>query len=122
MGQTPLPIVKSAWLPGVQFESSNCTNFLVELEFDEESTSNGDVPRTAYVKLPCPEIGTRAVANAVGFWEVETTFCHRVASQVPIRVPRVYAAAYRGARFVLLLENLHEIPGARLFINRDMAE
>jgi len=36
-------------------------------------------------------------------------------------VPRVYAAARRGARFVLLLENLREVPGAKLFINRDMA-
>jgi hypothetical protein len=36
-------------------------------------------------------------------------------------VPRVYAAARRGARFVLLLENLAELPGSRLFINRDMA-
>ena len=30
-------------------------------------------------------------------------------------------SARRGARFVLLLENLHEQPGVRLFINRDMA-
>jgi hypothetical protein len=44
-----------------------------------------------------------------------------VATRVPIRVPRVYAVAQRGARFVLLLENLHEILGTRLFINRDMA-
>jgi aminoglycoside/choline kinase family phosphotransferase len=40
---------------------------------------------------------------------------------MPIRVPRVHAAAQRGSRFVLLLENLHGIPGAELFINRDMA-
>jgi hypothetical protein len=121
-GQSPLPYIRSAWLPGVEFESSNCTNFLVELEFDEHDPSNGKLPRTAYAKLPCPELGTRAFANAIGFWEVETAFCERVASRVPIRVPRVYAAARRGARFVLLLENLYEIPGARLFINRDMAE
>jgi hypothetical protein len=44
-----------------------------------------------------------------------------VALHVPIRVPRVFAVAERGARFVLLLENLHEDPGARLFTNRDMA-
>jgi len=120
-GQTPLPPVRSVSLPGVQFESSNCTNFLVELEFEENAASDQELPRTAYVKLPCPELGTRAFANAVGFWEVETSFCQRVASRVPVRVPRVYAAARRGARFVLLLENLHEIPGVRLFINRDMA-
>ena len=44
-----------------------------------------------------------------------------VAPRVPIRVPRVYAVAQRGSRFVLLLENLRELPGVRLFINRDMA-
>lgn len=120
-GQARLPRVWSARLPGIEFDSSNCTNFLVELEFEEAATRGENLPRTAYVKLPCPEIGTRAFANAVGFWEVETTFCARVAQYVPIRVPRVYAAARRGARFVLLLENLHEIAGAELFVNRDMA-
>ncbi len=44
-----------------------------------------------------------------------------MAPHVPIRVPRVPAAARRGARFVLLLENLRELPGARLFLDRDMA-
>jgi len=120
-GELQLPPIKAAWLPGVEFESSNCTNFLVELEFEGGAVESQNLPRTAYVKLPCPEVATRAFANAVGFWEVETAFCQRVASRVPIRVPRVYAAARKGARFVLLLENLYETPGARLFINRDMA-
>ncbi len=44
-----------------------------------------------------------------------------MAAHVPIRVPRVHAVARRGARFVLLLENLRELPGVQLFINRDMA-
>jgi hypothetical protein len=73
------------------------------------------------VKLPCDELATRAFANALRFWEVEATFCERLASKVPVRVPRVHAVARRGARFVLLLENLREMPGARLFVNRDMA-
>ena len=120
-GVRSLPRVRSVRLPGVRFESSNCTNFLVEFEYEPEPAPGDAAPRTAYVKLPCPEIGTRAFANAVGFWEVETAFCERVASRVPVRVPRVYAAARRGARFVLLLENLQEIPGAKLFDNRDMA-
>ncbi|MDG2336170.1 MAG: phosphotransferase [Myxococcota bacterium] len=118
LGQSPLPSVQSVALSGVDFESSNCTNFLIDLEFGDLSQ---DKPSTAYVKIPCPEIATRAFANAVGFWEVEEAFCERVASRVPIRVPRVYAVARRGARFVLLLENLGEIPGTRMFINRDMA-
>jgi aminoglycoside/choline kinase family phosphotransferase len=108
-------------LPGVEFESSNCKNFLLELDFEGDVSPGEILPRTAYVKLPCAEIATRAFANAVGFWEVEATFCERLAARVPIRVPRVYAVARRGARFVLLLENLQEVPGARLFINRDMA-
>jgi hypothetical protein len=120
-GGAPLPRVRSASLPGVRFESSNCTNFLVELEYEAPLESAEQAPRTAYVKLPCAEIATRVFANAVGFWEVETTFCERVASRVPVRVPRVYAVARRGARFVLLLENLCEIEGVRLFDNRDMA-
>jgi hypothetical protein len=56
-----------------------------------------------------------------GFWKAEVTFCRRIASRVPIRVPRVFASLERGARFVLLLENVRELPGARLFVNRDMA-
>lgn len=114
-----LPPVRAARLPGVTFESSNCTNFLIEVDFEGGAVEG--LPRTLYAKLPCPELATRAFANAVGFWEVETTFCQTLAERVPVRVPRVYAAARRGARFVLLLENLHETPGVRLFLNRDMA-
>jgi hypothetical protein len=80
------------------------------------------LPQTIYAKLPCKELATRAFANAVGFWDTEVAFCETVASRVPIRVPRVYAVEKRGARFVLLLENLREIAGIRLFTNRDMAE
>ena len=120
-GETPLPPVRSVHLPGIDFESSNCRNFLIEFEFDGTAPQAEPLPKTAYAKLPCAALATRAFANAVGFWEVEATFCERVAPHLPIRVPRVYAVARRGARFVLLLENLQEVPGARLFINRDMA-
>jgi hypothetical protein len=118
-GSPPLPRVRHARLPGVSFESSNCTNFLIEVEF--EGGPSAGLPRTIYAKLPPPELATRAFANAVGFWEAEVTFCQRLATRLPIETPRVYAAARRGARFVLLLENLHELSGARLFLNRDMA-
>ncbi len=125
-GARPLPPVRSVRLPGVEFESSNCSNFLIEVEFDVEPEAcreDGlpEPPGSLYVKLPCAALGTRAFANAVGFWEVEATFCERIASRVPIRVPRVYAVSRRGARFVLLLENLRETPGVELFLNRDMA-
>jgi hypothetical protein len=118
-GSEPLPPLRRARLPGVSFESSNCTNFLIEVEF--EGADAEGLPRTIYAKLPPPEITTRAFANAMGFWEAEVLFCRRLATRVPVETPRVYAAARRGARFVLLLENLHERTGTRLFLNRDMA-
>ena len=120
----PLPRVRSARLPGVWFESSNCTNFLIEVEFERGSGNGSDarpLPRTLYAKLPPPNVATRAFANAMGFWEAEVVFCRQLAARVPVETPRVFAAARQGARFVLLLENLHERPGTRLFINRDMA-
>lgn len=118
-GAPALPRVRRARLPGVFFESSNCTNFLIEVEFEGKSADG--LPRTLYAKLPPPNLATRAFANAMGFWEAEVLFCRRLAARVPVATPRVYAAAHRGARFVLLLENLNERPGTRLFINRDMA-
>jgi len=118
--QAPLPPVRSVGLPGVRFDSSNCTNFLVELDFARERAGEG-LPATVYAKIPCEEIRTRAFANALGFWALECAFAGRLAGRVPIRVPRVHASAWQGTRFVLLLENLHELPGARLFVNRDMA-
>ena len=118
-GAPGLPKLRDARLPGVAFESSNCTNFLIEVEF--EGGPAPDLPKTLYAKIPPPELATRVFANAVGFWEVELTFCRRLAHRVPIATPRVYAAAMRGARFVLLLENLEERPGTRMFLNRDMA-
>jgi len=120
-GETPMPRLRAAHLPGIEFESSNCRNFLVAVEFETDDVASQSLPKTLYAKLPCAKLGTRAFANAVGFWEVEATFCAEIASQVPIRVPRVYASVRRGSRFVLLLENLAETPGTRLFINRDMA-
>ena len=107
--------VVAARLPGVDFESSNCRNFLVEVELE------GGVHRSLYAKLPTHELRARTFANALGFWALECTFCARVAPHVPVRVPRVHAAVRRGSRFVLLLENVRALPGAKLFVNRDMA-
>jgi hypothetical protein len=120
-GSPALPAVRSARLPGVDFESSNCRNFLVDLEFDADARAAAPLPKRVYAKIPCAALATRAFAHATGFWESEVAFCQRVAAQVPIRVPRVHAALHRGARFVLLLENVQELPGVRLFVNRDMA-
>ena len=115
------PRVAGASLPGVHFESSNCTNFLIDVAWEGPGARDADRPGSLYAKLPCPELGTRVFANALGFWSVECAFARRLASQVPIRVPRVHAVAERGARFVLLLENLQAEPGVRLFDNREMA-
>ena len=119
-----LPEIIAARLPGVDFESSNCINFLVDVEFDQTigiADPVHDTPRTLYAKIPCKETATRSFANTLGFWPLEVLFCQRLAHQIPLRVPKVYAAAKRGSRFILLLENLHETPGVKLFINRDMA-
>ncbi|MBK7951421.1 MAG: phosphotransferase [Deltaproteobacteria bacterium] len=128
-GAEPLPPLRSARLPGVAFESSNCTNFLIEPDFEPLApragatgvTASPALPRTLYAKLPCRDLATRTFANAIGFWETEVAFCRNLAHRVPIRVPKVHAVAQQGSRFVLLLENLHELEGATLFINRDMA-
>ncbi len=119
-GAAAVPQVASVRLPGVDFESSNCRNFLIELDYAGSGASAG-APRTLYAKLPTDALATRVFAGALGFWELECTFCERVATHVPIRVPRVYAVVRRGSRFVLLLENLGELPGIRLFLNRDLA-
>jgi len=118
-GGRALPRVERASFGGEVFESSNCSNFLVDVGFEGEDA--GRWPRTLYAKLPCAEFATRAFANAVGFWETEAYFCAQLAHRLPVRVPRVYAAARTGSRFVLLLENLHEDESVRMFINRDMA-
>jgi ecdysteroid kinase len=73
------------------------------------------------VKLPSRSLAARVFANALGFWALECTFCRTLAHRVPVRVPRVYAVARRGSRFVLVLEDMTAAPGVRTFINRDMA-
>lgn len=120
VGGERLPEIQAVRLPGVDFESSNCINFLLEVEFADTTVSPG-LPRTLYVKMPCAEWATRIFGNTLGFWELETVFCAQVARHVPIRTPRVHAAARRGGRFALILENLSEAPDVELFSNREMA-
>lgn len=119
-GSASQPVIAAVRLPGIDFESSNCRNFLIELDYAGDP-SDPALPRTLYAKLPTDSLTTRLFAGALGFWDLECTFCERVAPHVPIRVPRVHAVARRGSRFVLLLENLGESPGVALFLNRDMA-
>ena len=107
--------VREARLTGDTFESSNCQNFLVDVVGTDGTT------RTMYAKLPAREFGPRVFANAVGYWKVECAFAARVAPRVSVRVPEVYAVVERGSRFVLLEENVAALPGARMFVNADMA-
>ena len=107
--------VRSAELPGVDFESSNCRNFLLDVTYADGETV------TMYAKLPATRFGPRVFANALGYWALECTFCRDVAEQVQARIPGVYAVERRGSRFVLLLEDVSALPGARTFVNRDTA-
>ena len=56
-GAPRLPRVRRAHLPGVRFESSNCTNFLIEVEF--AGGPDPALPRTLYAKLPARERAMR---------------------------------------------------------------
>jgi len=96
-GSPALPAVVSARLPGIEFESSNCRNFLVDLEFDAEARVAAPPPERVYAKIPCASLATRMFAHAVGFWQTEVAFCQRIAPHVPIRVPRVHGRCI-GAR------------------------
>ena len=107
--------VRSAELPGVDFESSNCRNFLVDVTY-----TDGEAV-TMYAKLPARQFGPRVFANALGYWALECSFCRDVAEHVQVRIPRVYAVEQRGSRFVLLMEDISALPGARTFVNRDTA-
>lgn len=106
--------VRGVRLTGVDFPSSNCRNFLVEVEELDGSLTS------VYAKLPTGDFGARLFANTVGYWDLECRFSRDVAPAVPVRVPEVYAVAQRRSRFVLLLEDLHQLPGARLFVNQDV--
>ena len=107
--------VRSAELPGVDFESSNCRNFLLDVTY-----ADGEAV-TMYAKLPATQFGPRVFANALGYWALECTFGRDVAPHVQARIPGVYAVERRGSRFVLLLEDVSALPSARTFVNRDTA-
>lgn len=107
--------IAGARLTGVDFPSSNCRNFLVEVEEVDGSLTS------VYAKLPTGDFGARLFANTVGYWDLECLFSRDVAPTVTVpRVPAVYAVNQRRSRFVLLLEDLHQLPGARLFVNADV--
>lgn len=111
-----VPVVSSVRRTGVRSLSSNCNNFVIEVECAER----GEFPERVFVKLPSSEPWTRVFCNLLGIWRNECHFYRHVAPLVPIRVPQAYLAATRGAHFVLALENLHDADDVRLFTNSDM--
>ena len=57
-GNPSLPAVKRVSLPDLRFESSNCLNFVLEVEWEEGAPTSPALPSTLYVKMPCEELAT----------------------------------------------------------------
>jgi len=105
----------------IESPSSNCRNTIFEVAWGDE-VRDADLPRTVFVKQPCADLPTRLFANVIGFWEIECAFCRNLAATVPIATPRIHAVAQRRSRFVIVMENLRERPGTRLFVNRNLLD
>jgi hypothetical protein len=67
-----------------------------------------DLPDTMFVKLAPRDLPSRLFVSLFGLGRSEVAFYQRAREGLPVRAPRVYfaAAARRGARFALLLEDL----------------
>jgi hypothetical protein len=97
--------------------SSNCNNAIVRIVPSEGSA---ELPSTLFIKLPSAQIWARLFCNLLGIWSNECQFYLHVAPSVPIRVPKAYAVADQGSRFVLVLEDLNAAGDLQLFTNPDM--
>lgn len=96
--------------------SSNCRNSVFRVDWEPPETG----PPSVFVKQPCADLPTRLFANVIGFWAIECAFCRDLAADAPIPTPRIHAVAEQRSRFVIVMENLLERPGTRLFVNRDL--
>jgi hypothetical protein len=67
-----------------------------------------DLPSAMFVKLAPRDLGTKLFVGLLGLGRSEVDFYRTARHGLPVRAPRVYfaAAARRGTRFVLLLEDL----------------
>ena len=67
-----------------------------------------DLPGTMFVKLAPQDLRTRLFVGLLGLGRSEVAFYRTAREGLPVRAPRVYfaAAARRGTRFALLLEDL----------------
>jgi len=72
------------------------------------------VPSTFFLKITPGRFSTRLFTTMLDLGSSEVAFYRSLGDRLPIRVPRVYCArhAWRGGRFVLLLEDLAAV-GAR---------
>jgi len=122
--QMPMGPVVGVRLLDIKSVSSNCNNFVIAIEQEANSSESaeGSLPDRLFIKLPSPQILTRAFCSIIGVWGIECDFYRHMAARVPIRVPKPYVAVSRGTRFVLALEDLHADPAVRLFTNPDMME
>jgi len=106
----------------IKAPSSNCENAIISLFFNSKPNNDEleQLPETVYVKLPSADILTRSFCNILGIPIIESHFYKHLAHKVNIRTPRVYAAANKRSRFVLMLENLNEDKTIQLMTNRVM--
>ena len=67
-----------------------------------------DLPSAMFVKLAPRDLGTKLFVGLLGLGRSEVAFYRTARQGLPVRAPQVYfaAAARRGTRFVLLLEDL----------------
>lgn len=65
-------------------------------------------PPTCVVKLPATSSASRTAAKVIRAYEVEARFYQQLASMLPVRTPRCYAACYdeRSRAFTVLLEDV----------------
>jgi aminoglycoside phosphotransferase (APT) family kinase protein len=99
--------------------SSNCRNSVLALDW---GSRRADRPPTVFVKQPTPDLPTRLFANVIGFWWIECAVCRNLAAELPIPTPRIHAVHARGSRFLLVMENLSERAGARMFVNQALLD
>ena len=88
-------------------ESGTTARARLALRFEGESQRT-DLPSAMFVKLAPQDLRTRLFVGLLGLGRSEVAFYRTAREDLPVRAPRVFfaAAARRGTRFVLLLEDL----------------
>lgn len=114
LGPVRITGIRRRAIPSV---SSNCHNLVLDIE-----QSAGALPASVFVKLPMEAYATRWFMNIIESWRLESHFFAQVARDLPLRTPVTYATGWRGSRFFLVQENLHDDPSVTLYTNPDMLE